>query len=96
MPCAVYDLTSAARLPAGSLRILPHHQNTGGFFLAVLEKVAPMPREASTPEDPPPSSPAEEQSAAPPPKKRPRRMRGYNEDPYFFAKKGDAMVEELE
>lgn len=26
-----------------SLRILPHHQNTGGFFVAVLVKKAPMP-----------------------------------------------------
>lgn len=25
------------------MRILPHHQNTGGFFVAVLEKKAPMP-----------------------------------------------------
>ncbi|XP_051872485.1 RNA cytosine C(5)-methyltransferase NSUN2 [Pristis pectinata] len=25
------------------IRILPHHQNTGGFFVAVLEKRAPMP-----------------------------------------------------
>ncbi|XP_038653122.1 RNA cytosine C(5)-methyltransferase NSUN2 [Scyliorhinus canicula] len=25
------------------IRILPHHQNTGGFFVAVLEKNAPMP-----------------------------------------------------
>lgn len=27
----------------GSMRILPHHQNTGGFFVAVLVKKAPMP-----------------------------------------------------
>lgn len=26
-----------------SLRILPHHQNTGGFFVAVLVKKAAMP-----------------------------------------------------
>lgn len=26
-----------------SLRILPHHQNTGGFFVAVLIKKSPMP-----------------------------------------------------
>lgn len=25
------------------MRVLPHHQNTGGFFLAVLVKTAPMP-----------------------------------------------------
>lgn len=26
-----------------SMRILPHHQNTGGFFIAVLEKVKDLP-----------------------------------------------------
>lgn len=29
--------------PDSSLRILPHHQNTGGFFVAVLIKKSPMP-----------------------------------------------------
>lgn len=28
-----------------SMRILPHHQDTGGFFVAVLEKVKPLPWE---------------------------------------------------
>lgn len=28
-----------------SIRILPHHQDTGGFFVAVLEKVKPLPGE---------------------------------------------------
>lgn len=26
-----------------SMRILPHHQNTGGFFIAVLEKKSHLP-----------------------------------------------------
>ena len=26
-----------------SIRIVPHHQNTGGFFVAVLEKTKPLP-----------------------------------------------------
>ncbi|XP_076374959.1 tRNA (cytosine(34)-C(5))-methyltransferase Nsun2 [Megalopta genalis] len=29
------------------MRILPHHQDTGGFFVAVLEKVKPLPWESS-------------------------------------------------
>lgn len=29
-----------------SLRILPHHQNTGGFFVAVLEKIHLLPWES--------------------------------------------------
>lgn len=28
------------------MRILPHHQDTGGFFVAVLEKVKPLPWES--------------------------------------------------
>lgn len=28
-----------------SIRILPHQQDTGGFFVAVLEKVKPLPGE---------------------------------------------------
>ncbi|KAF0294944.1 tRNA (cytosine(34)-C(5))-methyltransferase [Amphibalanus amphitrite] len=90
------------------LRILPHHQNTGGFFLAVLEKVRQTPREAEAApaaapadgsiEDSAPPSPtaAAGKGEGPPPKKKPRRMRGYKEDPYFFVKKGDPMLEELE
>ena len=101
---------SSHRLSA-SLRILPHHQNTGGFFLAVLEKVKPMPREAAAApaaavpapatadgdgDGAPPSPTAADKTEGPPPKKKPRRMRGYKEDPYFFVKKGDPMLEELE
>lgn len=31
-----------------SMRILPHHQDTGGFFVAALEKTAPMPEQDNT------------------------------------------------
>lgn len=31
-----------------SMRILPHHQDTGGFFVAVLEKIALLPWENKT------------------------------------------------
>lgn len=30
------------------MRILPHHQDTGGFFVAVLEKVKSLPWEGET------------------------------------------------
>lgn len=30
-----------------SMRILPHHQDTGGFFVAVLQKVKPLPWEST-------------------------------------------------
>lgn len=38
-----------------SIRILPHHQDTGGFFVALLEKVSPLPfekKEKVTTEEP--------------------------------------------
>lgn len=31
-----------------SMRILPHHQDTGGFFVAILEKLKPLPWETSS------------------------------------------------
>lgn len=33
------------------MRILPHHQDTGGFFVAVLEKVKALPWENNTEND---------------------------------------------
>uniref|UniRef100_A0A670Y3H0 tRNA (cytosine(34)-C(5))-methyltransferase n=1 Tax=Pseudonaja textilis TaxID=8673 RepID=A0A670Y3H0_PSETE len=38
-------------------RILPHHQNTGGFFIAVLIKKSPMPWNKRQPKPPPPPPP---------------------------------------
>ncbi|CAH2097810.1 unnamed protein product [Euphydryas editha] len=61
------------------IRILPHHQDTGGFFVAVFEKTAPLPWEKND------SQPVTEESKEKkePPKKR-RRMGGYREDPFVF------------
>ncbi|XP_013191712.1 tRNA (cytosine(34)-C(5))-methyltransferase [Amyelois transitella] len=60
------------------VRILPHHQDTGGFFVAVLEKKSQLPwekeiKDAETPKD----------EKREPPKKK-RRMGGYREDPFVF------------
>ncbi|XP_063369797.1 tRNA (cytosine(34)-C(5))-methyltransferase [Cydia amplana] len=64
------------------IRILPHHQDTGGFFVAVLEKSAPLPwekdRETEQPQE-------RERKDEKPPAKR-RRMGGYREDPFVFFK----------
>jgi len=81
------------------MRILPHHQNTGGFFVAVLEKVVKTPRVVVTaPGAAVAAEPAEAEATedGPPPKKKVKRMRGYKEDPYFFVKKGDTMLQELD
>ena len=29
------------------IRVLPHHMDTGGFFIAVIQKVADMPKNAT-------------------------------------------------
>ncbi|XP_063897586.1 tRNA (cytosine(34)-C(5))-methyltransferase [Helicoverpa armigera] len=63
------------------VRILPHHQDTGGFFVAVFEKLAPLPWEKDiTPAE---TSEVKEEEKKEPPKKK-RRMGGYREDPFVF------------
>ncbi|KAL0861678.1 hypothetical protein ABMA27_009164 [Loxostege sticticalis] len=64
------------------IRILPHHQDTGGFFVAVFEKVSPLPWEKDQKETTEVAEkPTEEKKE--PPKKR-RRLGGYKEDPFVF------------
>ncbi|CAL8297065.1 unnamed protein product [Lota lota] len=50
------------------MRVLPHHQNTGGFFLAVLVKKAPMPwnKRGPKPRKEPPSGASTPAEGAPP------------------------------
>jgi tRNA (cytosine34-C5)-methyltransferase len=81
------------------LRILPHQQNTGGFFVSVLKKVALLPWEA--PEKKPivaapftnsdaaatvkvePVEPTKDNGPRSPARKR-QKIRGFKEDPYLF------------
>ncbi|CAB3229834.1 unnamed protein product [Arctia plantaginis] len=69
------------------IRILPHHQDTGGFFVAVFEKTALLPweKEGNHTELTQKKEESEKNSAPvkEPPKKR-RRMGGYREDPFVF------------
>ena len=77
----------AARLGLDKcLRLLPHHHNTGGFFLALLEKVALCPWESS--KKPAKDAAAEEVAEnvesleiKEPPQKR---FRGFKEDPFIY------------
>ncbi|CAH0596909.1 unnamed protein product [Chrysodeixis includens] len=62
------------------IRILPHQQDTGGFFVAVFEKSAPLPWEKE--EKPQEVQKSTEEKKEPPKKKR--RMGGYREDPFVF------------
>ncbi|XP_063388076.1 tRNA (cytosine(34)-C(5))-methyltransferase [Cydia fagiglandana] len=70
------------------IRILPHHQDTGGFFVAVLEKTAPLPWEKDRETEQPQERERKEEK---PPAKR-RRMGGYREDPFVFFKGDDEDV----
>lgn len=83
------------------IRILPHMQNTGGFFVAALHKVKPLPSEAKpkevdsavevqegTEETPQES---ETQGAAKGPPKKKRRVQGYKEDPFVFFSEGEEL-----
>ena len=80
-----------------SLRVLPHQQNTGGFFVAVLKKVAALPWESTkTVENTTPvaedkdADEAEAVKEAPrSPTRKKRRMQGFKEDPYFFFEKDE-------
>ncbi|XP_063975582.1 tRNA (cytosine(34)-C(5))-methyltransferase [Diachasmimorpha longicaudata] len=72
------------------MRIPPHHQDTGGFFVAVLEKVKPLPWEREKEERPENGADGglkrsgEGEKAGPERKKK--RMFGYREDPFVFFK----------
>ncbi|XP_052869160.1 tRNA (cytosine(34)-C(5))-methyltransferase [Anopheles cruzii] len=75
------------------LRILPHHQNTGGFFIALLEKKKPLPWETTVAADSgeceATATPKSEGQSAPPAPKKARFMRGFKEDPFVFFEQND-------
>nr|XP_053649241.1 LOW QUALITY PROTEIN: tRNA (cytosine(34)-C(5))-methyltransferase-like [Cherax quadricarinatus] len=68
------------------VRILPHHQDTGGFFVAVLEKVKPLPGEKVYTEKDQEvekiQSATNTQRIKQPPKKK--RRQGFREEPYYY------------
>ncbi|XP_038218434.1 tRNA (cytosine(34)-C(5))-methyltransferase [Zerene cesonia] len=66
------------------IRILPHHQDTGGFFVAVFEKTHSLPweKEQKEPESKEQEEKKEVEKKEPPKKKR--RLGGYKEDPFVF------------
>jgi len=66
------------------IRILPHHQDTGGFFVAVLEKTALCPWESAKNLEADGGGGGEKEVKEPP-KKKPR-FRGYKEDPFVYFK----------
>lgn len=82
------------------IRILPHFQNTGGFFVAVLKKLAstlPWEEVITTASSDSTSQPAEEKAGPkqPNPKKR-MRYGGFREDPFVFIDTTDTDWQSIE
>ncbi|KAG0717124.1 tRNA (cytosine(34)-C(5))-methyltransferase [Chionoecetes opilio] len=75
------------------IRILPHHQDTGGFFVAVLEKTKPLPGEkvykAADQGENPTSGDTATQKIRQPPKKK--RRQGFREEPYYYFEKDEVV-----
>uniref|UniRef100_A0A671L9I8 tRNA (cytosine(34)-C(5))-methyltransferase n=1 Tax=Sinocyclocheilus anshuiensis TaxID=1608454 RepID=A0A671L9I8_9TELE len=93
------------------MRILPHHQNTGGFFVAVLVKKAPMPwnrryPKGETPAEGNPSVPDTPDllevkkdncsvCSSPPPPKK-MKLFGFKEDPFVFLTEDDPIFPSIQ
>ncbi|XP_063701321.1 tRNA (cytosine(34)-C(5))-methyltransferase [Culicoides brevitarsis] len=80
------------------IRVLPQHNNTGAFFVAVLTKKKALPWRRNEDQDPPEWTAAEkaaEDGAPPPPKKRKQHQMGFKEDPFYFFTKDEPMFLEI-
>jgi len=83
-----------------SARLLPHHQNTGGFFVALLEKVSLCPWESarkttSEKEGNEENSCEEVPENEPPQKKFKGQNKGFKEDPIFYLNKKDEVMDQI-
>lgn len=83
-----------------SMRILPHQQDTGGFFVAVLHKKALCPweskqeqKEFSAKNDQENNTNGEKHTREPPKKKH--RYQGFREDPFMYFEEKDPAFEEV-
>ena len=72
------------------VRVLPHLQNTGGFFVALLEKVEALPWESKREKVFDGEEKENEKKEEPPTKKK--RFWGFKEDPFIYCKEGDEAV----
>ncbi|XP_076049244.1 tRNA (cytosine(34)-C(5))-methyltransferase Nsun2 [Oratosquilla oratoria] len=74
------------------VRILPHQQDTGGFFVALIRKTKPLPGEKIYVEKEPNSVTqlaTHTQRTKQPPKKK--RRQGFKEEPYFYFTKEEVI-----
>ncbi|TRY63176.1 hypothetical protein TCAL_00487 [Tigriopus californicus] len=81
------------------MRILPHQQDTGGFFVACLQKKAPCPWENKKTYETSEKNvengkrPNADDETRTNPKKKQSRYQGFKEDPFIYLKKEDAETE---
>lgn len=80
-----------------SIRILPHHQDTGGFFVTVLEKVKSLPWETNVKESEiePNKLVNEVENKDHKRKQKKRKYQGYKEDPFVFLNNDDPVWPEI-
>ncbi|XP_025410289.1 tRNA (cytosine(34)-C(5))-methyltransferase [Sipha flava] len=79
------------------IRILPHHQDTGGFFVTVLEKTKPLPWETALKETQEENEKSANGVEIKENKRKPkkRRYQGYKEDPFVFLTNEDPVWPEI-
>lgn len=76
-----------------SVRIMPHHQNTGGFFVTVLEKIKLLPWEQEYLMEVTTENSVNIVEHKKKPKKR--KFQGYKEDPFVFLTDDDPIWPEI-
>ncbi|KAL3287618.1 hypothetical protein HHI36_002087 [Cryptolaemus montrouzieri] len=84
------------------IRILPHQQNTGAFFVAVLEKTAPL-NSKEKPSNPEQSTgdvandvgKRNNEDNLPQNQRKKRRKDGYREDPFVFFKEDEKVWDDI-
>ena len=67
------------------VRVLPHKHNTGGFFVALLEKTGVCPWQEEGRKEVLEANPASPSVTVPPPEKK-KRFWGFREDPFIYFK----------
>ncbi|XP_060856524.1 tRNA (cytosine(34)-C(5))-methyltransferase [Metopolophium dirhodum] len=75
------------------IRILPHHQDTGGFFVTLMEKIKPLPWETCIKQTDEVVDEVKVNNYKRKPKKR--RYQGYKEDPFIFLTVDDPVWPEI-
>ncbi|KAJ8973049.1 hypothetical protein NQ317_011329 [Molorchus minor] len=83
-----------------NIRILPHHQNTGAFFVAVLRKLKPLNAQEkftkkTDNEDDTESSKKRENEDQPQSQRKKRRKEGYREDPFVFFEENETVWNDI-